>query len=514
MNITAQFLIITLLILTIAMLAIYSISYEIAKRQVLNFGEEMLEHKLKETIGFLDAMNQRVEAGDMKLEEAQEMVKVYLLGPKNPDGSRDLAKSKMSSSEYMYVWAIRPDGTMEMHPSNYEGRNLWNMNIEGKYIVRDTWTNPAKWGHVFRENFERPGEPAYTSIAYEEYYAPWDWIVGAGGREGMIYKQRLDSMKSTFLWVMGGLFLAAFTLIVLFCRRLIYKLDKISSALNEVSRGNLKQNIHFRLQDEFSVLADSFNQMVDQLKNRMEHDGSQPSINIKSKQYLRQLSESESRLIKLTNYKVLHAQEEERKRISRDLHDGIGQVLYSVIVALRLVNRDQEFSDTKMQKYLMNVEASTTQAIYELKTIINELRPTALEKYGLIPAIKTYISTFETKWRMAVHFDENTNRRRYPPEIETAVYRVFQEALLNAGKYSKSDEIIIVLREREQALEIIIQDFGVGFNISEKSLGVNGLGFGLYGMKERVILLNGTFNIDSELGLGTKIDIIIPISEE
>jgi signal transduction histidine kinase len=513
-SITQQFLLISLLLLAVTMGSTFILAYGVAKHQVLDMGDELLRSKLKDTVGFIDALNQQVEEGDMTLKEAQETARTYLLGPKEANGTRDLSKSKMSGGNPMYVWAIRPDGTLAMHRSNFEGKNVWDLTIHGKYIVRDTWTLPDNRERVFRGTWEDSDGSAYTAIAYQEYYAPWDWIVGAGGREEAIATERLNSMKFTFSLIMGGIFFAAFFLILLFCRRIIYKLNTINEGLNEVSRGNLSQTIHFKLQDEFGVLACSFNNMVNNLRGALADSPSIRSIFSESEQFLHKLSESESRVNRLVRFKLLKAQEEERKRLARDLHDGVGQVLYSVVIALRLVNKKGNLSNASVQKYLQDVEVTATRSIHDFKMILNELRPASLEKRGLVVAIQASISAFQSKWNIEVDFEDRTRRKRYAPEIEIALYRVFQEALINAGKYSGSDKVTIRLRELPGLLELTVEDYGVGFDVSEESSGEDRLGFGLYGMKERVQLLEGSFRLESELGMGTKIQVAFPIPSD
>ncbi|MEK5256573.1 cache domain-containing protein [Paenibacillus sp. FSL F4-0125] len=511
LNITVQFFTITLIIISSTMIITFFVSYEVAKRQVLDVGGEMFTNTLKDAVGFMDAMNQRVEDGDMKLEDAQDIVRTYLLGPKDHNGLRDISKSKMSTNDYMYIWAIQPNGTMAMHPFNFEGRNMWDLKVDGKYTIRESWTNLKKTGRIFREVWQNPGEPVYTFISYQEYYAPWDWVVGAGGREEMIYTRRLETMKYTFLKVTALIFCVAYILIFLFTRRVIFKVNKISNALNEVGRGNIKQNIHFKVNDEFGVLADNFNNMSKNLQKFLGKKVAVCSINDESEQYLRMLSESESRLRNMMNLNMIRAQEEERKRLARELHDRIGQSLYSVVVAMNLLNREKHLNEST-QRYLDDVEAEISRAMSELKSIINGLRPASIEKSGLTPAMTAYIKTYELKWGIQVDFRNHTTNRRYPQEIELAVYRVFQEALLNARKYSKSDKITIDIFDNNDQLDLVIQDFGVGFKVSDKRPGKDG--FGLNGMKERILLLEGSFDIESDLGMGTQVSISIPLPAE
>ncbi|MGE5703154.1 MAG: methyl-accepting chemotaxis protein [Clostridia bacterium] len=226
----------------------------------------MFSDVAKDTVGFMDAMNERVKAGDLSLEEAQEIVKTYVVGPKNADGTRDIAKSKMSANDYMYVWASHPDGTMVMHPFNVEGQKLWDYNVNGKYTVRDSWSNRDKTGVVFRELWQNQGEPVYTFLAYQIYYEPWDWIVGAGGREEIIYEKRLAGMKTKF-WVIAFVSLVASLVIsYFFMHKIAKKIDRLKHVIGKVSEGDLTETVHIPYKDEFGVLADNVNKMMANLK--------------------------------------------------------------------------------------------------------------------------------------------------------------------------------------------------------------------------------------------------------
>ena len=210
-SITHFSLVLTLLFsLTAILIFTYFITYESAKDQILDVGGEMFTKVVKDVIGFMAMMDTRVKAGEITLAEAQDLVRTYVNGPKKPDGNRDITKTKMSVDDYMYVWAFsykHDRGTLTMHPFNMEGANWWDYQVKGRYTVRDSWGNINNTGHVFRQLWKNPGEPVYTFIAYQEYFEPWDWIVGCGGRERIIYERRLQGLKGKFL-VVAAIFLS------------------------------------------------------------------------------------------------------------------------------------------------------------------------------------------------------------------------------------------------------------------------------------------------------------------
>lgn len=211
----------------------------------------------------------------------------------------------------------------------------------------------------------------------------------------------------------------------------------------------------------------------------------------------------------LTNY-VIQAQEEERKRISRDLHDGIGQALYSIMVGLRVVNQLQ--LEEPVKQHLDEVQQLTSRTLEEVKSLSVELRPSALDDLGLVPAVRSYIKRFDETFGIESQLTVVGQRRRYPSVVETALYRILQEAMTNSAKYADTDQLFITLTDQEDQLQLRIVDKGVGFD--PEHLRIKGTGLGLFGMRERASLLGGTLRIDSVPGVGTRIEVSIPLDEK
>ncbi|KEO83511.1 histidine kinase [Tumebacillus flagellatus] len=222
-----------------------------------------------------------------------------------------------------------------------------------------------------------------------------------------------------------------------------------------------------------------------------------------------QRAERERHQRQLTNY-VIQAQEEERKRISRDLHDGIGQALYSIMVGLRVINQLDLNHD--MRQHLDEVQQLTARTLEEVKSLSVELRPSALDDLGLAAALRSYSKRFEQTFGILTTFEIGGQRRRYDSAVETALYRIAQEAMTNAAKYADTDSITLRLADQPDGVEVCIEDHGVGFD--PQHLKVQGTGLGLYGMRERVTLLGGTLTIEAAPGQGTKIHVVVPLDEK
>ncbi|NQU04208.1 MAG: cache domain-containing protein [Syntrophaceae bacterium] len=218
-----QFRLITILffVLAITLMISFMITYRSAKNEILDVGGEMFSKVLKDVIGFMHIMDERVKNGEITLAQAQEIVREYTNGPLKKDGTRDISKSKMSVDDYMYIWATsyrNNRGTCTMHPLKLEGVDLWDAQVQGRYVIRDSYSNMEKTGFVFREVWQNPGEPIYTFIGYQEYFSPWDWIVGCGGREEIIYKRRLGGLKKYFLLI-GTIFIVITVVFTYFIHR-------------------------------------------------------------------------------------------------------------------------------------------------------------------------------------------------------------------------------------------------------------------------------------------------------
>jgi|SRR5690625_454989 len=211
--------------------------------------------------------------------------------------------------------------------------------------------------------------------------------------------------------------------------------------------------------------------------------------------------------------RILQAHEEERGKIARDLHDGIGQSLYSILVKL-------EFLLTKVEppvtKHLENTVEIVQLLMNDIRRISHTLRPVVLDEFGFIPTLKSYIKHFQENHSIKVNFTYNEKNVRLNPEIETQLYRICQEALTNVIKHAQATEVHVKLHLSDESVTLSIHDNGSGFNVTEhfKKLYLDNQGIGLYSMKERTELLNGTFNITSSKNNGTKITLHVPNCKE
>ncbi|MGP4061257.1 sensor histidine kinase [Halobacillus sp. H74] len=207
---------------------------------------------------------------------------------------------------------------------------------------------------------------------------------------------------------------------------------------------------------------------------------------------------------------IIEAQEEERRRLSREIHDGPAQMLANVMLRSDLVDRTyRERGIEDAMQEVKSVRSLVRSALYEVRRIIYDLRPMALDDLGLIPTLKKYLATVEDyNEGMVISFTSFGKERRLESKYEVALFRLVQEAVQNAVKHAAASEIKVKVEMKPQAAIIIVKDDGKGFNPQEK----RDKSFGLVGMRERVDMLEGELNIDSSQGEGTIVMIHLPIN--
>ncbi|MBC1475276.1 sensor histidine kinase [Listeria grandensis] len=224
--------------------------------------------------------------------------------------------------------------------------------------------------------------------------------------------------------------------------------------------------------------------------------------NLTQQQHTEQLLKQKT----MTEY-VINAQENERKRLSRELHDGLAQGLFSTLIELRKIKYMTKKEDYESSLSEMDSMLATT--LEDIRNMAVELRPSSLDDLGIFAALKAYFKRYEQLFGIHVVFVSELYGTRFPASVETMLYRVTQEALTNAAKYADVGEIEVYLFKTKQSIVLEINDQGIGF--SPDHFTAQGSGLGLLNMKERVELLNGDFELRSEPQQGTKVLVRIPI---
>lgn len=212
------------------------------------------------------------------------------------------------------------------------------------------------------------------------------------------------------------------------------------------------------------------------------------------------------RLIEYVN----QAHENERRALSQELHDGLAQSIYSLMLETRQLKwQDQsEVLYTKLQK----IDEDFVALLGEVKQLAIDLRPTALDDLGLIPAVETLLHRLTETTGMALHFIPMIENKRFPDSVETITYRVVQESVMNSVKHAAVEELWITLSEQNGHVVLTVRDHGKGFDFQKVK--ENSQGLGLLNMQERAESIGGRLSVHSEKAEGTTVTLWLPIQGE
>jgi signal transduction histidine kinase len=202
--------------------------------------------------------------------------------------------------------------------------------------------------------------------------------------------------------------------------------------------------------------------------------------------------------------RVVEAQELERRRLARELHDETGQALTSILLGLKALEDKLDDADTRAAAAELRELVVTT--LQDVRRLAVELRPSALDDFGLIAAVERLSASFSEQTGIEIDFETALVAERLPAEVETALYRIVQESLTNVVKHARARRVSILLARRDGVVKAVIEDDGRGFDPQH---GTEGLG--LLGMRERLALLGGSLAIESSPGSGTTLVAEVPV---
>jgi signal transduction histidine kinase len=208
-----------------------------------------------------------------------------------------------------------------------------------------------------------------------------------------------------------------------------------------------------------------------------------------------------------TMRRVIEGQELERRRLARELHDETGQALTSILLGLKAVRAAG--SEEEGAQVEEEVRGLVVQALHEVRRLAVELRPQALDDFGLMPAVERLTETIAERSGIEIHVHANVPPERLPGEVETVLYRLVQEALTNVVKHANASTVSVLVALQDGAVSAIVEDDGRGFapgNAREDALG-------LLGMRERLASLGGELTIESTPGAGTTVRAVLPVGD-
>jgi two-component system sensor histidine kinase DegS len=210
--------------------------------------------------------------------------------------------------------------------------------------------------------------------------------------------------------------------------------------------------------------------------------------------------------------KIIQAQEEERKRVAREIHDGPAQAMANVVLRAefceKLLLSDKEQIVAELRELKQTVKGS----LQEVRRIIFNLRPMTLDDLGLVPTIRRYLTELKERENFTVGLEVRGEEKRLINTYEVALFRLIQESLNNARKYAQAKQVSVAIHTSDTMIWVKICDDGKGFDLTKILTEVAGkTSFGLLSMKERIELLNGNLTIDTAIGSGTQITVELPV---
>jgi two-component system sensor histidine kinase UhpB len=209
---------------------------------------------------------------------------------------------------------------------------------------------------------------------------------------------------------------------------------------------------------------------------------------------------------------LLNSIEAERQRIGRELHDQTSQSLATALIDLKLADNLAGSNIADSRKKLAAAKQLIEHSLEQIKICVYDLRPVMLDDLGLVPTLRWHIKTHLAGAGLTVDADFEDATMRAPRNIETTLYRVAQEALANVLRHAHATRVFIRLEVKPEYAVLAISDNGQGFDLPKEILSdKNSSGLGLHTIKERIKLVKGTVNIESEKGMGTQINVVVPI---
>ena len=306
-----------------------------------------------------------------------------------------------------------------------------------------------------------------------------------------------------FLWWSAALLLTLAVVGLVFNRFILNRLNTFGRQITNIGERQAFTKLVDQPRDEIGRIAASVNTMARQIEEReAENSRLSRSLHTQNAQRGQLLS------------RLITAQEKERIRVAHDLHDDLGQSMTGLALHIQALKRMITQNPQQAADQIEEIESVIQETTDKMYSMILDLRPSVLDDLGLIPALRTLAERLLNATSISFSLQNEAQIERLPANIETTLYRIFQEALTNIVKHADANRVDITLRQADGYLEGEMVDNGRGFDLKAVDLsGESPHGLGILGMKERVALIGGAFFITSTPGRGTCIVVQLPIDE-
>lgn len=310
-------------------------------------------------------------------------------------------------------------------------------------------------------------------------------------------------LRSSLAWWGGTVIVTAVLANLAVNRWVLRRLSGLTGAIENIGERGLAARLPEHPGDEIGRLSAAFNTMAERVRRREQENTALSTA-------LKERAEERGKLLE----RLISAQEEERKRVARELHDELGQSLSSTSLSVELAQRAILAKSQAASNHLAQAHDLIADATDRMYQLIHGLRPSALDDLGLVAALRSHIRQVLEPAGVRFEIDAAELSDRLDPIVETALFRIHQEALTNIIRHANADQVRFRLAREDGVIVAEIQDDGVGFDLDSSRADPPGRrGYGLLGMRERAILLGGQIKIDSQPGHGTRLEVRIPVSE-
>jgi signal transduction histidine kinase len=348
----------------------------------------------------------------------------------------------------------------------------------------------------------RCGNRMLTTVSLKN--APWKLNVTQSETEALA-----PTLEMRRRFLIGGFVIFGIAILVLWgmTSSVIEPVRALIESARRISSGDLSKPVPIHGEEEIGILGNTMEEMRVKLSNLVEEIDAanhtlEKRVEARTKEVnqlyneLKQKEENRRMLLR----KVISAQEDERKRIARELHDDLSQTLATLL--LKLNDHNDEAKELAVR------------AIDSIHRLIFDLRPAVLDDLGLSVAIRWYAENRLTPLGIHVYFEGNAPDLVRGSETEIALFRIAQEAFNNVAKHARAENVMVSLEEKDGNVLLEVEDDGTGFDQNDFITVRDGHGFGLHGMRERVELLQGELKIESGPEIGTRIVVSVPIHQE
>jgi signal transduction histidine kinase len=301
-----------------------------------------------------------------------------------------------------------------------------------------------------------------------------------------------------------------------FTQQVLNRIQRLAAVAEKFGTGDLEAEVPPMQQDEIGKLGQSFETMRRQLKQSLDEisrwnqelEQRVKGRTVELERLYQQLHRKDEERGSLLG-KIITAQEEERRRIAREIHDDISQTLTGLVMSIGSIEANMTSNPAAAKKGLESLRQATGEAVENARRLIRDLRPSLLDDLGLVPAISWYVENYLDAAGVKAELQTSGLDKGLSPMIQIVLFRIVQEAITNIVKHAQAKTAHIYLQFAPSAIAGSIEDDGVGFNANALHI-ENRQGIGLLGMEERIELLKGKLTIGSKPGKGTRIHFEIP----